>query len=342
MRLRPGILVCLLAGCASQSGRDESPGTAARAEARAQALAAIATGNVPCLGVEFLPPVAPEDSLAVAPLPPRAEALPPPVSVAPPTGDRDGRRLYTPTGEKPHIWSMTADDLAHQRDAAATATMHFIDDVMGEDRRRVRRQFGLPILTMQAIDLQSPGIDLRSEELRAEQEQQWMAENGASLLRRPVQLFLRRLPLVEAFDARIDDFKSDNVPLSDEYERAHQQRSKLGRVSMRVHPSDFGDPVEIVYSKSGVRIGSSREHLKMSVSRELWPGVTASVRTRQIYESNDWVVRADIAWQLSPRSTLLLAAGRDLDFASDSTVYSWVESPLDGAMGILLYATHIF
>jgi hypothetical protein len=292
------------------------------------------------LGVEFLPPLAEDSAVPVPPATVRVEAV-----AAEGPRKRSAAVEFAPYGGTDrgelHTWTMSAEDLANVRDPLARETLKFIDDVMGEDRRRLQRGLGTPILTMQTFDSQSPGIDLHSEETRAEDEAEWLAENGLDLLSRPFRLLLRRHPAVLGVEAYLDEFKEGNVPLSEEYGRAHDSED-LGRVSMRVHASDLADPVELVYMRSGIRLGSSQRHLKLGFGQQVADDLYLDVRTRQDYETNRWRWRADLRYLLSQQTSLHFVAGDNLDFLTTSSLYSLFESPMDGAPGLLVYAVHLF
>src|SRR5262245_19215749 len=324
MRILLGTALGLLAGCVVQpaTSSEERPGDAidaAQATAIAARLQQLQHSHLLCLGVEFLPPAASEEPLATpmpavhveaVPLPPRPAPRPPEYL---PYG---GRERY-----EAHTWMMSSDDLANVRDPLERETLHFIDDLMGEDRRRLRREFGTPILTMQAADLQSPGVDRDTSDPQADEEAQWLAEHGVELLRRPLNRMLRRTPLVQQFELDLDDWKESNVPLSEEYSRTHDTND-LGRMSMRVHTSNLRDPVDLVYMRSGVRVGSSQSQLKLGLSRHLSRDVLLEVRAREDYDDHEWHLRADLSWILSPRTSLHFVTGDNIDFATSSTVYS--------------------
>ena len=212
---------------------------------------------------------------------------------------------------------------------------------MGADRRRLKRELGTPILTMQSYDLQSPGIDLHADALQDDEEAIWMTDNGMKLLRRPLKQLLRRFPMVQSLEVELDEFKSENVQLSEAWRRTHRSRG-LGRMSMRLRARDLRDPVEMTYIRSGVRIGSSQQRLKLGWLGNLTKDLRLEIRTRRQYDRADWRVRADLSWTVSEKSSLHLLAGDDLDFLTTSTVYSLFDSPMDGSPGLLLYAVHLF
>jgi hypothetical protein len=312
---------------------------ARRSGAEARGLELLVRGNPMCLGVEFLPPLAEDTAVAVPSRSVRAEAVAELPKPAPLPSE------YTPFGGREssnrHTWTMSADDLATIRNPMVRETLRFLDDIMGEDRRRILHDIGTPILAMQTLDLQSPGIDLRAEELRTEEETEWMAQHGVDLLRRPVQNLLRRTPLVRGLEVELDEFKEDNVPLSEAYGRAHDV-TNLGRLSMRLNASDLKDPVEIAYLRSGLRIGSSQDQFKVRLSRPIADDVFLEVRAFQVYGGGKWGLRTDLRWALSPQTNLHFVAGDNMDFMATSSVYSLFESPMDGTPGLLVYAVHLF
>lgn len=336
MKLQLGALACLLAGCAMQPTEPAR----LRAEDGADAvLARLRNGNPVCLGVEFLPPMS-EDAAIAVPAPraeveraddPRPRLAAVRTTPPPPLRDRASR----------HTWALTMDDLQAADSPGARATLQFLDDLMGEDRRRLRRELGTPALVMQSIDPESPGIDLRADEVRAEDEAMWLAENGSRLLRRPLQKLLRRTSWVSSIEVQIDELRMANAQLLEQATNA-DEGTDLGRVTMRIRASRPGDPIEIAYLRGGFRVGSSQEQLKVGYSLPLAEDVNLDVRARQIYDSGHWSLRADLSWEVSRCTSLHLVAGDALDFLTTSSVYSLFESPMDGSAGVLLYAVHLF
>jgi hypothetical protein len=350
-----GLLGCLLAGCAVQpTGReahavDPAGANGAQTPASAVATAAqstlqtLARGSTIRLGIEFLPPDTTETGArtpseraraeAVRTLDPVRAPLPRPVERIDYGGvDRANR----------HTWTMTADDLSAMRDPVARETLRFLDLVMGEDRRRVKREFGTPLMSMQAIDPQSPAIDLPAEEAQADEEEEWQALHGLRMLKRPFVRMLKQLPLTQAVEVELDHFKSDNVPMSEAFVAAHREARGLGRVSMRIDANDFDDPLELTYRRSGLRVGSNRTRLKLGYRHDLLDNLSIDLRIGHVYSESGWRLRADLSWEVSERSSLHVVAGDDLDFMTTSTVYSLFESPMDGSPGLVVYASHLF
>ncbi|HZT56712.1 MAG TPA: hypothetical protein VFA35_10825 [Burkholderiaceae bacterium] len=293
------------------------------------------------LGVEFLPPAADESAVAVTPAAARAQDAPATAPARPqapisPTGDPDDVRSDR------HTWTLSIEDLSAMRTPLERETLQFLADLRHADLRRQRRELGTPILTIETVDLESPELRLMQDDALADERAEWLTEHGFELFRRPASLLLRRLPLVQGLQVELDDFKSDNVPLSAEYRQTHQDEPNLGRVSMRVRANDLHDPVEIAYMKSGVRIGTSQGMLKLGYTHRLTDNIDFSVRPRLDYATGAWHVRADLGWTLSHTTSLHLVAGDNLDFLATSNFYSLFDSPMDGSPGLLFYAVHLF
>ncbi|GAB4141445.1 MAG: hypothetical protein Fur0037_08290 [Planctomycetota bacterium] len=232
-------------------------------------------------------------------------------------------------------------DLPEERVEVRLA-LTFIGAVMGEDRRRVDRELGTPILEPRVVDTSSPGIALPSEIAWREETDAWISEHGHRLLNRPLRRMLRETPIVRQLEVDLDDFKSEHVPLSGPYSEAHGQGGDLGRISMRVHLGDLRDPVGIAYMKGGFRVSSSQEHLKLAVQGRIADTIGWEIHSRRPYGAGNWKARADLVWTIDPRNSLHIVAGDDMDFLSTSAIYSVFDSPMDGSKGIVLYALHLF
>lgn len=322
MRLQPGIVLCLLAGCATQpTCVDPKPATELRA--RAIPLPPPSSWR---LGVEFLPPAHRQTDTTT-------------VTDSRQDQPEDPRRRQPPATRTPKR-PPEADPA--QTELAAALTLVFVEELFDADRRRSERELGFPVLTERIVDPQSPGLPLTSEETAADEEAEWLAEHGTDFLRRPFRRMLRRTPWIEALDGELDEFRADHVPLSEPYRETHAADRHLGRLSLRIHVGDPQDPVELVYIKSGVRIGSSQDRLKIGVTRRLADDLTFAMHARCSYDTGDWSIRSDLGWHLSDQTSLHLVVGDNLDFLATSTVYSLFDSPMDGSPGLLLYAVHLF
>lgn len=322
-----------MAGCATQpptwghTSFEHSPD--------GQEIASAGSGTVLRIGVEYLPPELGDESA------PRVERATVRRSehLAPAPTTLDERRLVP---EARHTWALSAEDLGAIDDPFARETLRFMDDMVREDRRRTEHEVRLPFLeAWKPTDLEL-GQRLWSEETIAEAQAEWVHENGPRVLSRPFRRMLRRLPIVNDVEVSFDDFRSSFVPMSKPYRDAHERHRSLGRLSVRLHAGDLADPLEVVYIRSGVRIGSSQDRGKFALDLPLAENVDLQLRTRYDYLTSESELRADLSYRVSPRTSVRFAVGDDMDFLSTSSIYSMFEAPMDGGPGLLMYAVHVF
>ncbi|MCB9877629.1 MAG: hypothetical protein H6835_08530 [Planctomycetes bacterium] len=292
-------------------------------------------GQVLRVGLEFLPP---DDRFADAE-PERVEAHP--LRVGAGGNGPDLARGRDADERSSLVPRLTHADFDAIDDPIARETVHFLADLVATDAQRVQREVGIPFFDFRRDDTER-GMLLHSEERNQLDHEQWCQQNGIGLLKRPLRQMLKRLPIVHELQVEVDEFRSEQVPLSEDYQQAHGDRRHLGRVSVRLHANDLADPVEVVYIRSGVRIGTSQEHAKLSLDYQLDTFVHLSFRARNDYASGHTRLRADLVYSPSPRLTVHLAAGDDMDFLSTSSIYSLYQSPMDGKAGLVLYAVHTF
>jgi len=333
-KIQLGILVCLLAGCVGQPTIADPP-SAGSPDGH---LAMLVDGSpfVLRIGIEHLPPD-PETAIEAEP---RIEAQPRLAPAAPAPTLRAERRRE-PDAAHRHTWAMSAGDLTAIDDPIARETLFFVQDLIDADLNRSRREVTMPFLGVHDQDPDAgPLLDSELALLAAQEE--WIQQRGPSLMRRPLQQMLRRLPFVEQVELEFDDFRSDNVPLTGPYQQQHADRSSLGHMSVRVHVSDFKDPVEIAYVHSGIRIGTSQDYAKLSLDFDLSDTLRLELRARTDYATDARHLRADLAYRPSSTTSLHVSVGDDMDFLSTSSIYSLFETPMDGSPGLVLYAVHLF
>ncbi len=334
MKLQLGIAACLLAGCASQPrwGHSSDP---AGIPATATSIATARPTTVLRIGVEFLPPELEERE------PPIVERTIPrrPERLAETPTTLTERRLVP---DARHTWALSSTDFAAIDDPFARETLRFMDDLVREDRRRTEREVRLPFLEQWRpadLELSQP---LWSEQAIAEEQAEWVHDNGPRVLSRPARRLLRRFPLVTAFEVQVDDFRSSFVPLSKPYRDAHKKHRKLGRLSMRLHASRRGDPLEVVYINHGVRLGTSQDRGRLSIDWPLLDNLSFNLNSHYEYYTYRTHIRADLSYRYSPTTSVRFAVGDDMNFLSTSSIYSMFEAPMDGSPGLLMYAVHIF
>jgi hypothetical protein len=336
VRLQLGIATCLLAGCASQPTAPDpklAAGLASATSAKAPA------GMVLRIGVEYLPPEA--DRQREEPIADVSYTFDESTAFAPAEPQEPKRTARRGLPEPPHPWAMSISELDAIDDPVAREALHFVDDLLREDRRRVRHEVRLPFFDWQPTDLEG-GPKLWSEEKTVEAQEEWIHEHGPGLLQKPLHQMLRRLPIAREVDVELQDFRTDHVPFSEPYRLAHGDQRRLGRMSVRLHASNLHDPVEIAYMKSGVRVSTSQTSGKLSIDWPLAERWELQLRTRTEYDTHQHHLRADLVFWPNPTTSIHLSAGDDLDFLSTSSIYSLFESPMDGSPGLLLYAVHTF
>ncbi len=337
MRFAIGLVGWVLAGCASQPPADQgevAPSTGAVGSALVREPApAPPSAFVLRIGVEHLPSdgdALEDPRIEPAPLAlaraPRVERRGVPAVVA----EREQRAT-----ERPLLELCRADDpLEHE-------ALHFVSDLVEADRRRVRREVGLPFFDFHAVD-PDRGPLLESEIAMQQEQEQWLQAHGKSLFRRPVRQLLKRLPLARDVEVELDEFRTEHVPLSEPYQAAHERRRSLGRISLRIHAGDLSDPVEVAWIGGVVRVGSSQDHGKFGIDLPLTETLQLELRSRTEYATEDTGFRVDLSYRPSPSTSLHVAIGDDMDFLSTSSIYSLFESPMDGSPGLVLYAVHVF
>jgi hypothetical protein len=335
VRFQLGI-VCLLAGCVVQPTSPDPTSSPSGATNRVAAGGMGLVSLVPRIGIEHLPP---DEATASADAVPRVDAQPKELP-RPPVHRRQERIPERREPAARHTWSMNAEDLAAIDDPIARETLRFVHDLVEADQRRVRDEVALPFLALEAPDYDR-GPLLYSEEALHAAQGEWAQQHGPSLLRRPLKQLLRRLPVVREVELEFDEFRSENVPLSEPYRNVHGDRSSLGRLSMRVR-GDMSDPVEVAWVTSGIRFGTSQDRARMSIAWDLTSTVRFQVRATSEYETHEEDFRVDLAYRPSDWTSVHIAVGDDMDFLSTSSIYSLFETPMDGSAGLVLYAVHVF
>lgn len=358
------ILGCVLAGCIAQPAALTPMGeTAAGIPSERTAAASTATALDPAMpldaatacdaaalpfpfdpapastvrlriGIEYLPPVAGQEE----PTPRVEEPAAAGDSARSPTFAQGRRSIGVETRSLLELAGIALDTV---EDPLAREALRFVDDIAAADRRRVRREVGLPFFDPYRLEADS-GPLLHSEVAMQNDRALWLQDNGMNLLQRPIRQLLRRLPIVEQLELDFADFRSDHLPLSEPYRKAHGDRRRLGRLSVRLHADDFADPVELVWMHSGVRVGSSQQFGKLSIDWALSQHLQLAVRARTRYDTGSSAVRADLTYRASDFTSLHVSVGDDMDFLTTSSVYSLFEAPMDGTPGLVLYAVHIF
>lgn len=341
MRFPLGMLGCVLAGCVAQP-TTSNPCPSAISErthdsqpAQGSLLGLAPAGSILRIGIEHLPP---DERMAHA-SDVRVESLT--VGGDTPLRGQEPRRRTSADVDAARTHVLTDIDLAAIDDPFAREALHFMIDLVQTDQRRVRRTGGNPLLDFYLPD-QERGPLLVGEQLLLADQEEWLQEHGPALLQRPMRQLLRRLPLVQQLEFDFRDFRTDNLPLSGPTRQANEPRNGGMRVSVRVHLDDLGDPLEVMFSDNGMRIGTSQEIGKLGYQIALSDELLLELRARTEYASGDHAVRVDLSYRPGFFTSYHLSVGDDMDFLSMSPLYSLLESPIDGAPGLVLYVVTVF
>ncbi len=349
MRTHLGVWLCILAGCAVPPAVD-SP--SAPTETALNTGAAVPqTPSLPIrIGVEFLPPTTTDglleslrSGLSMRPL------LDAPLRTGV-TAEID-RPSNIPRSTEPAVkqpveaklpWTFDKYEVRAIKDPFERVAVRFVQELIGDDLRRVRREFGPMIAETRYRDLSYPSLPNYLDERRKQDEELFFAEHGRHFIRRPMRNALKSFTIFQDLEVALEDFKSEHIPFSVTDERSNPERASWGRVSMRLRVTDHEDPLELTYRRSGWRLGTSQERIKARYTTELAEDLTLSLSTRYEYESSDFSVRANLTYVFDETTRAHLVAGESLGFFSNSEVFTLMESPLQGDSGLLFYVEHLF
>lgn len=238
-------------------------------------------------------------------------------------------------------WQLEPDAVDAIRDPFEQLTLRFVDDLIGADRRRMQHELGAPVLITRLRHRTAPDLWNHFDDRENEEEASYLNDVGGRLVRKPLRELLKNLTAIEDLETMLENFKADNIPLTGAYEE-HRGRSGLGRISLRLRPSDGSDPVELAYVNWGLRIGSSQELFRATYSTEILRDLHASLRFKFEYGLHDTEYRADLRYLYDADTSVYVVLGDRLDFLAGPTAYSLLNTPLDGTPGVLFYVEHLF
>ncbi|MHC5065514.1 MAG: hypothetical protein ACYTG5_16240 [Planctomycetota bacterium] len=245
-------------------------------------------------------------------------------------------------GQFEEAFRVKKSDLDSIENPIERMTARFVRDLIGEDRRRVQRELGTPILTRRMRRLDNNMLHVRFRELEEEQEAIYMQEEGRSLLRRPLRKILKNFTLVADIDAMIKEFKAENIPTSGDYQSGKRKSSGWGRVSMRVKVRRLEDPLELSYRNWGWKVASNLERAKLKYEWDLTDKIEAELGWRYSYDDHSVLFRAGMHYIIDPKTSMSVILGDQLNYLGGTSTYSYLRSPMDGDDGILFNVRHRF
>ncbi len=245
-------------------------------------------------------------------------------------------------GQFEEAFRVTKSDLDLIENPIERMTARFVRDLIGEDRRRVERELGTPILTRRMRRLDNNMLHARFQELEEEQEADYMQKEARGLLRRPLRKVLKNFTLVAEIDDLIKEFKAENLPTSGDYHDERSGSSGWGRVSMRVKVRRMDDPLELSYRNWGWKVASNLERAKLKYEIDLTEKVEAELGWRYSYDDHHLVFRAGLIYIIDPKTQMSIVFGDDLNYLGGPAAYSYLRSPMDGEDGIVFNVQHRF
>lgn len=329
------LLALLLAGCASLP---RAPGPASTAKSPHEPLLPSAPTTAR-LGVEFLHEmVRRETPLTVTDDPVRVEPKAPPRSFAPVAGPSEP--------EKPAL-DLSRAAISRVPDTAERMTLRFLHELLGEDRLRVQRDIGAPILNTHLRQWNSEMFLTAADRAESEDHYAEVLQYQGRMVNRPLRKVLKELPVVREVELAVDDFKASYVPLSGEYQQASGKRLGWGRVSVRMHLSDSSDPVELAYLNDGFRVASGQELLKLGYETWLDESLRFGISTDYSYGDGRWKAWGQMTYEVNRRTHIYCSIGDSMDLLTSTAMYPLITSPFelpaaDSSLGILIYVEHLF
>lgn len=324
--------VLLLAGCATLPPAG-APGR--ESGSTAPALAPRSTGGAR-LGIEWLPPVA---GWKQDPVPsPRVETRAP-RTVPPPA--------LTPAEERRN--SSKLERIDEIDNLAERMTLRFVRDLMGDDRRRVQRELGIPMFSarIRYLDLDGHALTTHADELDADDRNARIARFQGVLLNAPFQHALRETPIALEYEAWVDDWKADYVPLSEPFQQARRASPGWGNATVRMRMSNMHDPLEVGWVRRELRVSTSQQKLKVRLAKQLSEKLWSSIRTEFNYQEDVFDVWGELRYDWSRNTTVHFLVGDSIDLLTGSELYPVVESPIslqaaDRSVGLVFFVEHIF
>jgi hypothetical protein len=225
-------------------------------------------------------------------------------------------------------------------------TLGFLRNLIGEDRRRVQRQLGAPILFNQ-LRYSSPDHSLETHLDQRDREDQalLLARETNSLVRGPFRRALRDVTFISDLEVALDDFRAANVPFTVPYEESHP-RTNYGSVSVRVRTSG-ANPFEFGYRFAGWRFRTGQDELKVGYQRQIGENLYLTVQSTYEYAVSIIDLWGDLDYEVSRDTHVHLLFGNKMDIVTGSVMYPAVNSPMvlravDESPGVMFYVEHFF
>lgn len=287
------------------------------------------------VGVEYLAPEAGIAQRLQGSEASLAEIHPTPTAVAPfvlshPPPSRETMR---PPEETQVRWELDRNQIRLKRSPLERVTLRFISELVGDDRKRVQRAIGAPLLGAQLRRSMDPMWNYLDERDR-EDHQRALTKNGTRMIKRPLRNALKELPIFNDVESALREFKETNRKYTD------QKRRGWGRVSVRLRLSD--NPVELIWIRGGLRLASNREYGKAAFSASVSEDLRFSIRSRYHYLDQDWRLFGNLEYRLNDYTTFHALAGNEVNILGGPVSFPGGPQSDRTSKGVLVYFDHQF
>ena len=331
-------LLLIAASCATPAMQVTNP-----AHALAMAPPPPATGSVVRIGVEYLPP----DTERSKPTGPHAALL---GTAGPETSAHPDVVVGQPWEQRPPVsdtqntlefsglqarWELERAEIRSKRSTLERISLRFISELIGDDRKRVKRAIGAPLLSIQQR-LSSDSLSNFLDERDNEEHQRLLTENGTRMLRRPLRNSIKEIPLFNDVEIALDGIKASNVYY------VQQSARTLGRVSVKLRAGRWEDPLELTWIKRGIRIGSTQRYLKVSYTTRLSDGLNFRLRSRYDYVDYGWRLLGNLEYKVNSYTTVNALAGNRINTRSGPATFPGGPQSDERTKGLLFYVEHQF
>ena len=262
-------------------------------------------------------------------------------SSPPGVGGRGLEVRETPTGLP---W-LSAEALAAVDDPAERFTLHFLDQMIGDDRRRVQHEFGAPALFHRWRDwAPSQGLETHLDVIDREDHALLLSRISRHVIRHPLRKALRKGTLIADLTSVIDGVR-ESIPLTGEYD--HRSDSKLGRLSVKLRPRDDLSPLELTYRLEGWRVGSSPGRLKFGYEVDVSENIYVGWLSHYYYADDEVDVSANVYYRVDQDTRLNVLVSDRIDIVTGGALDPVVRSPVsldavDDSSGVLFFVEHLF
>lgn len=249
----------------------------------------------------------------------------------------------------PLHWEIDDRDIERIEDDWERSAARLVDGLIGEDRRRMLRHFGAPVLFSPRTAGPERVDFLRADERTAEAHDAYLGGVGLGTLRRPLRDAARELQLVgeveEVLEGIFDDFRDERRPLEPHGDGGAGEQAEgegWGRLTVRIRGTDPADGVLVGYQRDWLRVRSSFETLRLGVELPLWTEARARLGWTHRYAGGEDSLRLEFAWAIDRDTSLHVSAANRMDFFDGPTAWSQDRSPVDGTPGAVFYVEQIF